>query len=151
MKKVIKTLKRDNSKDGRKAHNDNRYIKVGRVRMNSWINKVLPAADIIISERELVHIGNKHNKELVALGFDSMSYVQAIIQSCQEVYEDNKSHAYLFVLRQTPIHPMAHCAIIEMELAWMEQKRVYKIKTARPEYWSRLSQNNLLCTKAAIK
>ena len=63
--------------NGRKAHNDNGWVKIGRVRMNSWISKKMPAADIYISERELVHIQKRHSDELDTLGISSLDYVLA--------------------------------------------------------------------------
>ena len=82
MRTTEKLPKRTNAASGKKAHNDNRYIKVGRVRRNSWINQVLPAADILISEREIVHIGNHHRAELAKLGIDSFAYIKMIIGCC---------------------------------------------------------------------
>lgn len=53
---ATKLSKHSNATNGKKAHYDNQYIKVGRVRMNSWMSSTIPVADIYISERELVHI-----------------------------------------------------------------------------------------------
>ena len=39
----------ENATSGKKAHNESHYIKIGRVRLHSWMNEKLPAADIIIS------------------------------------------------------------------------------------------------------
>ena len=54
--------KRTNAYNGTKAHNDNEYIIVGRIAYNSWESEALPVADIIISERDYVHIYNSHKK-----------------------------------------------------------------------------------------
>lgn len=143
--------KRSNAASGKKAHNDNRFIKVGRVRLNSWMNEKLPVADILISERELVHISHKRASLLSKLGLDGFSYVSTIIANCSEVYIDDASHAYLFVLRNARNNPMAHCAVVEIELAFLNKKKVYIIRTAHPETWKRLSQNTLLCAKAASR
>lgn len=144
----INASKRNNANSGRKAHNDNRYIKVGRVRMNSWMSSALSIADIFVSERELVHITNKHSKELNALGLDGLNYVLTIIENCQEVRKDDKTHAYLFALKQSIGNPIVHCAVVEIELSLMNRKKCYIIKTARPESWSRLSCKTLLCAKS---
>lgn len=140
--------KNSHTNNGKKAHNDNRYIRVGRVRMNSWIAKALPVADIFVSERELVHIASKHSKELNALGIDALCYVQTIIGGCQEVREDPKTNIYLFALRQKAQDPIVHCAVVEIEQAFLNKKKVYIIRTARPESWERLSCKKLLCSKS---
>ena len=149
MKVTTKLPKRNNATNGRKAHNDNQYVKIGRVRMNSWINEKLPVADILIAERELVHISHKRASILNKLGLDSFAYVSTIVANCSEIYIDDETHAYLFVLKNANDNPTAHCAVVEIELAFLNQKRVYIIRTAHPESRKRLSQNTLLCAKAA--
>ena len=49
MKNTTQKLpKKNNAADGRKAHNDNIFYKVGRIRRNSWANAVLGAYDIVV-------------------------------------------------------------------------------------------------------
>ena len=79
MKSSATLHKRNNAASGQKAHNESQYIKIGRVRLHSWINEKLPAADILISEREIVHIANKHKQELASLGMEAFNYVTMII------------------------------------------------------------------------
>ena len=147
MSKTVKVKKRDNSQDGCKAHNDNRYIKVGRVRMNSWINKTLPAADIIISERQLVHISTSHSGELQKLGLTALNYVTSIINQCNHIRKDIKSGAYVFLIKTEPIEEktILQCAVVELEIKLVNNERVYIIKTAHPENWKRLSILEFVC------
>ena len=42
MKAVHQLRKRNNATSGKKAHNESQFIKIGRVRLHSWINEKLP-------------------------------------------------------------------------------------------------------------
>lgn len=144
----MKQVKNINATNGKKAHNDNQFIKVGRIRMNSWASKKMPVADIIISERELVHIANRHTAELKALGIDAFNYVCTIINQCNEIRKD-KIGMYLFIVRgkNDTTKSTLSCAVVELVIGWLNHKRIYKIKTARPEKWGRLSKLELVCDK----
>lgn len=74
MAQSSKVPKRSNATNGRKARNDNRRLLVGRIRMGSWANKVLQAGNIYIYETELVHINNRHGKELSSIGMKCRPY-----------------------------------------------------------------------------
>ena len=141
----MKQVKNINATNGKKAHNDNQFIKVGRIRMNSWTSKKMPVADIIISERELVHIATTHKRELDKLGISSLNYVTSIVNQCNQIRKDTKTGAYLFIIKTEA--KTAHCAIVEMVFGVFKGKKVYKIKTAHPENWGRLSIYTLVCVK----
>lgn len=138
-----------NAKNGRKAHNDYRYIKVGRVSMNSWVSRRLAVADILISERELVHITNKHRQEMQQLGLDALLYVKTIIENSNEIRRGNTNDTYLFIVKTLPFNneTVMHCAVVEMSVRIENKKKVYKIKTAYPAMMGRLSKNELICVK----
>lgn len=146
MRTTIKLPKRTNATSGKKAHNDNQYIKVGRVRMNSWIHAFLPSADILISERELVHIFNNHQSELTALGLSAQAYVQMIINGFNEIRKDNRD-GYLFIVKgiRGKDSNIDQCAVVEIKLEWLNRKQVYIIKTARPMSWGRLRKIEFVC------
>ena len=146
MKSFNRLPKRNNAYDGEKAHNDFTYYKVGRVEYNSWMNDGLPVGDILISDRELVHIDKNHKRELSALGFTAYSYVKTIINQCSEIRDDGRG-AFLFIVasdRETG-DDLEQCAVVELEEWWFEDKRVYIIKTVRPMHWDRLHNYELLC------
>lgn len=136
MKKVIKTLKRDNSKDGRKAHNDSMLIKVGRIRQNSWAHEKLKAADIYIDETELVHIQNKHGKELGTIGMEPFDFVCHIVSNYNEIYDDKGD--YLLVVKRENV---SNFAAIRLS----HEQDSYKIKTAAPIKTKQLLSKKLLC------
>lgn len=140
---------RNNATNGKKAHNDNRYIKVGRVRMNSWMSSVLPIADIVISERELVHISTKHGKELKQLGIDAILYVESIIQNSNEIRKGHTQGTFLFIVKPRSLssETVIPCAVVELSIGVEKKKRLYKIKTAYPAIMGRLVKNELLCVK----
>ena len=138
MKNTIKKLpKKNNAADGQKAHNDTKFFKVGRIRYNSWATKVLKAVDIVVSERDLVHIYNSHSAELNQLGMKPFDYVRFIVQNFNEVYE-GKYGTKLLLVKSIDI---AHYAVVELTF---ENDR-YKIKTAAPIETRRLSKLKLLC------
>ena len=147
MKKRESSTK-NNLIDGKKAHHDNKFIKVGRIRMNSWANTKLPATDIFISEREIIHIANHHAKELSAIGIDALNYVITIVNQFNEIRKDDLG-AYLFIVchEYTTRNSVVSCAVVELTLGWLNKKQVYKIKTARPERYGRLSKYELICVK----
>lgn len=63
----------------------------------SWINEKLPAADILISEREIVHIANKHSQELALLSMKAFNYVTMIINQSNEVRKDSRDALFFIV------------------------------------------------------
>ncbi len=138
-----------NASSGAKAHNDSRYIKVGRIRMNSWAAKQLSVSDVFISERELVHISNKHSKELQALGLNATLYVTYIASCFNEVRQDLHTGAYLLIVKPQIItsKTTVSCAVIELSVEYSRKKKIYRIKTAHPEKWDRLSKQKLVCIK----
>lgn len=146
MKTTTKLPKRNNAASGKKAHNDYIFIKVGRVRLNSWMSEKMPVADILVSEREIVHLDNRRKDELAKLGFTAFSYIETIAKHPTEIRKDGRG-AYLFVLagRRDQLKDLDYCAVIELEEKWMGEKRVYIVKTARPIYWGRLSKIELVC------
>ena len=58
-----------------------------------------------------------------------------------------KKHAYLFALQQQPQNPIVHCAAVEIEMAFLNKRKAYKIKTAYSAIMDRLSKNELVCVK----
>jgi len=149
MKTSSKQLsKRSNANSGKKAHNESQFIKIGRVRLHSWMNDKLPAADIFISEREIVHIANKHSRELASLGMEAFNYVTMIINQSNEVRKDNRDALFFIVSgKRKTDSDMEQCAVVELKIEWMGRKRVYVIKSARPMNWGRLRKIELVCVK----
>lgn len=148
IKANIQLHKRTNTTNGKKAHNESQFIKIGRVRLHSWINEKLPAADIIISEREIVHIANKHSHELASLGMEAFNYVTMIINQSNEVRKDDRDALFFVVsgARKTD-SDLEQCAVVELKIEWMGKKKVYVIKSARPMNWGRLRKIELVCVK----
>ena len=140
-KKIVKVRKRDNSQDGRKAHNDSISIKVGRIRQNSWANEKLKAADIFIDETELVHILKRHGRELETINFSPISFVIFVIENFNEVYSTTEADCYRIVVKQ---QKTSGFAIITLSFDGTQ----YKVKTAAPIKTKQLLNNkNLLCAK----
>jgi len=149
MKSSSKQLaRRSNASSGKKAHNENQFIKIGRVRLHSWMNEKLPAADILISEREIVHVANKHRQELASLGMEAFNYVTMIINQSDEIRKDNRDALFFIVSgARHSDSDLEQCAVVELKMEWMGKKRVYVIKSARPMTWGRLRKIELVCVK----
>jgi len=140
MKNTIKKLpKKNNATDGQKAHNDVKFFKVGRIRYNSWATKALKAVDIVVSERELVHIQKKHNVELEQIGMTAFDFVKFIVDNFNEIYQGS-GISILLVVRRDYISNQA-----AIEITMLNDKEKYQIKTAEPVKTRRLSSKKLLC------
>ncbi len=140
--KTITTLpKRNNALSGLKAHNDNKPYKVGRIKMNSWATQCLKATDIVVYDSELVHIYKNHGKELSGLGFSAYDYVQLIVTNFRRIYKGSGDSFILVVPRKKT----SSSAAIELHIESIDNKEVYKIKTANPIKNERLSSKILLC------
>lgn len=133
--------KRNNADNGLKAHNDNRVYKVGRVKKGSWANRCLKATDIVVYDSELVHIYKNHGKELEPLGMKAFDYVQFVVTHFQRIYKGSGNSFILVVPRQRT----SSTAAIELHIESINNKEVYKIKTANPIDTERLSSKVLLC------
>lgn len=126
---------------GQKAHIDDRLIKVGRIKFNSWQNKILKATDIVVYESQLIHISNSHGVELSKLGMRPLDYVNFIIDNFSEVREGS-NNSILFVVANSKT---SHAAALQLVLCYELGKEVYKIKTASPMKTVTLLKKKLLC------
>ena len=133
--------KRNNANNGGKAHNDNRYIKVGRVRMNSWAAQCLAVRDIIVYETELVHITNRHGKELESIGMTAFDFVKFIVDNYNEIYKGT-GNSFLLAVRREHISDVA---AIELHRECVRGKELYKINTATPIKEKQLCLKKMLC------
>jgi hypothetical protein len=93
-----------------------------------------------VYERELVHIYNRHKKELSTIGMTAFDFVKFIVDNYNEIYKGTDNTVWLVVKRVTT----SNMAAIEMNLS-NEKKDVYKIKTAAPVNTVSLSRKQLLC------
>lgn len=141
MKTIKKLPKRTNANSGKKAHNDNICYKVGRIKMNSWATKILSAADIVIYETELVHIYNRHKKELCSVGMDAFDFVKFIVTNYNEIYRGT-GNTFRLVVRRKHTSDMA---AIELHKITVNSADVYKINTATPMGTKKLCEKDLLC------
>lgn len=124
---------------GKKAHFDNKAIKVGRIKWNSWAKKVLAVGDIIIYETELAHVLNRHSIELAQIGLSALDYAKFIIENFNEVREGSAG-AFLLVVKRDKISNVA-----AIELIMLEEPNQYKIKSLFLINNIRLNKKTLLC------
>lgn len=133
--------KRNNVRSGKKAKNDSRQFKIGRIRFNSWATASLRACDIVIYETELVHIHNRHGRELGGMGFAAFDFVKYIADNFNEVRCGTGNSVLLVVHREHT----SNMAAIELVMDVVNGREVYKIKTASPISTKKLSLKKLLC------
>jgi len=126
-------------RSGKQVKNDNKLIKIGRIRHNSWANEILKSKDIYIYEGEIVHIANKHKLELKKIGLSSFDFVKFVISNYNEVRKGTGG-SYLLIVRRTHTSNMA-----AIELISSERKEFYIVRTASPISTSRLNKKTLLC------
>lgn len=132
--------KRSNAADGKKARNDNNRILVGRIRMGSWANKVLKAGNIYIYETELVHINNRHWKELSSIGMTALDFVRFIMANYNKVYSGTANTYRLVVQREN----VSNWAAIELSFG----EKTYNVKTAALVATKKLANRKMLCSKS---
>lgn len=130
--------KKSNAGSGAKAHNDNKFLKVGRIRYNSWATPVLKSCDIIVSERELVHIYNYHAVELELLGMSAFDFVKLVVDNFNTIYKGS-GNSYLLVVQEKEKSKQA-----AIQLIAFGKKNKYQIKTATPIETKRLYNKKLL-------
>ena len=123
--------------DGKKAHFENKVYKVGRIRYNSWATKVLKACDVVISESELVHIENRHSKELNKIGQTAWDFVNFIIRNYNEIRQGTADSFLLCVKRENISNVAAICLMVE--------ENRYIIKTVMLYNNAQLFRKKLLC------
>ena len=140
-KTITKLPKRTNANNGKKAHNDNIYYKIGRIRMNSWASKCLAVCDIVIYETELVHIHHRHHKELQAVGMDAFDFVKFIVSNYNQIYK-GRANTYKLVVHRTNTSDMAAIELHKINFNGVE---MYKINTATPVKTKQLCKEELLC------
>jgi hypothetical protein len=129
--------------EGKKAHFENKVYKVSRIRYNSWATVVLKSCDIVVFERELVHIQNHHGKELAELGMTALDFVRFVTGNFNVVYKGS-GNSVLLVVKHSDLSKVA-----AIELIILGKKQNYKINAAFPINIERLHQKELLCTNIA--
>lgn len=138
--KTTKVLpKKNNAGNGKKAHNDNAIYKVGRIRYGSWATQILQSRDIVVSERELVHIHNYHSAELETVGMTAFDFVKFVVNNFNAIYRGSGNSYLLVVKRQNTSSQAA------IEITILNNKEKYQIKTAEPVKTRRLISKKLLC------
>lgn len=123
--------------DGKKAHNDDKIIIVGRIRYNSWATKVLKARNIAIYESGLVHIQNRHKKELSLLGQTALDFVNFIVKNYNQIRQGTGDSFLLCVKREN----ISNVAAIRLAV----EENQYIIKTVMLYNNAQLFGKKLLC------
>ncbi|MDR0812015.1 MAG: hypothetical protein LBN23_07085 [Paludibacter sp.] len=138
MKDINELPKHNNASSGKKAHNDNKFYKVGKIRYQNWAVKILKATDIVVFESELVHI-SKHHPEISRLGLTVFDFIKYVVKNFNRIYKGTKNSYILAVWHE---HSAFSAAI---ELFVNENKEIYRINTAHPFDTNTLLKKKLLC------
>ena len=101
----------------------------------------MPVADIVVYESELIHIANRHGKELETIGMDVFDFVNFIMENYNAVYQGTGNSYLLVVLREN----VSDMAAIELHTEVVNGEEVYRINTAAPIKTKLLYSKTLLC------
>ncbi len=134
--------KKSNANNGKKAHLDDRYIKVGRIKFSSWAVLPMKASDVIIFESKLIHIKNRHHQELDTVGMTAMDFVLFIVKNFNTVRQGSGNCLLLVVERPN----ISNVAAIELTEVTENGKECYKINTATLWNNEQLQKKKKLCT-----
>lgn len=146
---IIDRNNRPTSYCGEEAHINNHYYVVATISEEDWEAEVLECTDIIISDRDYVHIDNHHPTELTRNGIDAIMYIDAVITNLNEIRYDAEHNSYLLIARDE-ITRKRHghkTAIVELKEEYIGYEKVYKIITAHSFRRNDLLKYELLCVK----
>lgn len=138
---VNKLPKKNNANNGLKAKNDAVFYTVGRIKFNSWATPTLKARDIIINEKELIHIEKRHSTEINSAGMNAFDFVVFIANNFNEIRKGSGESILLVVKRNN----ISNMAAIELVNIVENGKECYKIKTASMINNEKLKLKKLLC------
>lgn len=120
------------------------YTKVGRISMTIAKKAHIKAADIMIDENHIKHIGNKHKKELEKLGVSVMDFVRLIVSSFTEIREAQENTLYL-----VNINKQSKYFVAIIQLNYNLSREFWEIKTAIPIRTAVILKQNLIYKKGA--
>jgi hypothetical protein len=120
------------------------YTKVGRISMTIAKKAHIKAADIMIDENHIKHIGNKHKKELEKLGISVMDFVRLIVSSFTEIREAQENTLYL-----VNINKQSKYFVAIIQLNYNLSREFWEIKTAIPIRTAVILKQNLIYKKGA--
>lgn len=116
--------------------------KIGRLKQPIASAIHMRAADIYISRNQILHIANKHKKELDQLGIGALEYVKLIIADFNQIRKGTGDSILLVIRTQTNLH---HTAAIDLN--YCTNKGVWEVKTALPRKTEILEKKDLLWSK----
>lgn len=70
-----------------------------------------------------------------------------IVHQVNEIRRDSEAYLFIVAGERTSNKDTEQCAVVELKIEWMNRKKVYIIKSARPMTWGRLKKIELVCVK----
>ena len=149
--------------DGRKARNVFTYYRVGRIQYGSKLSEHIPIGDIIVSDRQIVHIRDQRKKYIHQLikkiypnvRIDNKSeidmtfeYIKQAVANYDGLLKDEETGVYLLLHRggiKLLNDNHIHGAIFELCENVFGEDVVYTIKTVHPFDWDGLKKYKWLC------
>lgn len=113
------------------------YIKVGRINQTRAKQAHISAADILINQNHIIHIGTKHRKELADLHISAFDYISMIITNYDQIRQ-NQGNSILLV----KTNPDKANDTITIELTLNIKYKFWEVRTAQPR--DDLSKNKVL-------
>ena len=118
------------------------YRKIGRLNWTVSKKAHVKAADIYISENQIIHIQNTHRKELEDLGIDATTFVSMVCRNFNQIRKGS-GDSILLVIYNTRLS-----YVIAISLNYSIEKEFWEIKTAEPRRRRTVDKSALIWTAA---
>lgn len=114
------------------------YIKLGKITSGVAKKAGIKPGNIIVDVDALIHIKNRHEREVCALGIDYLTYVKLIATQFNRIYSGS-GDSYLLVFYPND-GSLTHVAAIQAN--YSIEKGFWEVVTAQPRHTARLYDKN---------
>lgn len=118
------------------------YLKVGRIVQTIAQQAHITSADIYVSRNQLIHIENRHGKELAAVGMDAETFVRTVCRQYNQIRRGSNNSLLLVVYDEK----LAKVAAIDLNYSLKDS--FWEIKTAEPRECSTVKKKALIWARA---
>lgn len=117
---------------------DDNYRKIGRLKQPIAKKIGVRCADIYVDEKHILHIAERHKKELLTLGIDAESYIRTIVESFNQVRQGSGNSLLLVIFNDNLSH------VAGIDLNYSVKKGFWEVKTAQPRRSSEITKKKVL-------
>ena len=104
----------------------------------------IKAADIVVDENHLVHIGNEHKSQLQPLGLNAFDYIKIVLEQFSEIREAERNAVLIVKRNQGRVNDT-----VIIELTLNSKLHLWEVRTAEPR--RKVSDKKLLWSKESGK